>query len=283
MKKVLILGLATQILIILLYLTGLILFPFGGEYWETLHIFSYSGVFVVFFYVFMEPKLYKFLFAIIATVLAVINVFFLIGYTLLLMLGLLYLKLKKGVNEGVVVKGEYLNRKLALQFLGVRGETPPDIAELLDKYESLFVDVVSSRAVHGIFEAGIVWKIQRGSDIKTHLEGCDKIIILAATLGLQVDELIRQTEAADMAGAVVLDALASAAIEQVCDLAEADIRAEHSEITARFSPGYGDFPLEVQSELLGLLNAKKKIGLYVNKSNLLIPRKSVTAVIGVKK
>jgi cobalamin-dependent methionine synthase I len=150
-----------------------------------------------------------------------------------------------------------------------------------DKYEPLLQSVITPRCVWKKFDVGR--DALRGSDIKTHLEGCDKIIILAATLGLQVDELIRQTEAADMAGAVVLDALASAAIEQVCDLAEADIRAEHSEITARFSPGYGDFPLEVQSELLGLLNAKKKIGLYVNKSNLLIPRKSVTAVIGVKK
>jgi 5-methyltetrahydrofolate--homocysteine methyltransferase len=129
--------------------------------------------------------------------------------------------------------------------------------------------------------------ILQGNDIKTHLDGCNEVIILAATLGLQVDELIRRTESSNMAEAVVLDALASAAIEQLCDEAEAEILSKYAQKEAaaprrRFSPGYGDFPLEVQRELLALLGAKKKIGLYVSESNLLIPRKSVTAVIGVK-
>jgi 5-methyltetrahydrofolate--homocysteine methyltransferase len=148
------------------------------------------------------------------------------------------------------------------------------------RYERLLQSVSTPRHIY--VKTDMQCALLRGDDIKTHLEGCSEIIILAATLGLQVDELIRQTEASDMAGAVILDELAGAAIEQVCDLAEADIRAKHGKITTRFSPGYGDFPLEVQAELLAVLDAKKKIGLYLNQSNLLIPRKSVTAVIGIK-
>ncbi|MCL2638620.1 MAG: hypothetical protein FWD48_09655 [Oscillospiraceae bacterium] len=151
-----------------------------------------------------------------------------------------------------------------------------------EKYEPLLQSVITPRYVWKT--ADINCTFLQGSDIKKHVENCDKIIVLAATLGLQVDELIRQTEAADMAGAVVLDALASAAIEQVCDEAMKKIQLStvNCQLSTRFSPGYGDFPLEVQGELLALLGAKKKIGLYVNESNLLIPRKSVTAVIGCR-
>ena len=49
----------------------------------------------------------------------------------------------------------------------------------------------------------------------------------------------------------------------------------------RFSPGYGDFPLEYQRELLGVLDAAKRIGLTLTDSLLMAPSKSVTAVIGV--
>jgi cobalamin-dependent methionine synthase I len=143
---------------------------------------------------------------------------------------------------------------------------------------------MTPRYIYVKTDARILTSLLQGSDIKTHLNGCDEVIILAATLGLQVDELIRRTESSNMAEAVVLDALASEAIEQLCDTAEKEIQLStiNCQLSTRFSPGYGDFPLEVQGELLKLLGAKKKIGLYVSESNLLIPRKSVTAVIGVK-
>ena len=50
--------------------------------------------------------------------------------------------------------------------------------------------------------------------------------------------------------------------------------------TGRYSPGYGDYPLECQDELIRLLDGARKIGLNVSRSHLLIPRKSITAVMG---
>ena len=52
-------------------------------------------------------------------------------------------------------------------------------------------------------------------------------------------------------------------------------------ITFRYSPGYGDLPLDVQNSFLRALDAQKKIGLTVSENNLLFPRKSVTAIIGI--
>lgn len=49
----------------------------------------------------------------------------------------------------------------------------------------------------------------------------------------------------------------------------------------RFSPGYGDLPLSLQNDLLDLLDAPRRVGLTASASHILLPRKSVTAILGV--
>ncbi len=124
-----------------------------------------------------------------------------------------------------------------------------------------------------------------GSDLCRHLRGCHGAVLFAATLGEGVDRCIRTAQITDMARAVVLDCCASAMVESVCSAAEGELRAEAvlrgEFLTARFSPGYGDVPLMVQRDFLAVLEAGKRIGLSASAENLLIPRKSVTAVMGI--
>ena len=77
--------------------------------------------------------------------------------------------------------------------------------------------------------------------------------------------------------------MASAAVEQVCDIAEKEIgeRFAGKFTTWRFSPGYGDFPLECQGDFLAAVNAMRTVGVCVTDGGLLTPTKSVTAVIGI--
>ena len=49
----------------------------------------------------------------------------------------------------------------------------------------------------------------------------------------------------------------------------------------RFSPGYGDFPLEAQESVFKALDCHRKIGLALNDSLLMSPSKSVTAIVGL--
>ena len=63
-----------------------------------------------------------------------------------------------------------------------------------------------------------------GNDIRQHLEGCDRAVLMAATLGTSVDVLIDRTQKRDMTNALLMDALANTAIEQVCDKAEQQIQ-----------------------------------------------------------
>jgi len=124
-----------------------------------------------------------------------------------------------------------------------------------------------------------------GDDICSFLEGCSEAVIFAATCGLAVDSLISVTQVKDMALAVIMDACASCAAENICDNFEEDMRrqlkTEGLFLTDRFSPGYGDLPLYVQKEIGIFLNAQRRIGLIVSDRYLMTPVKSVTAVMGI--
>ena len=122
-----------------------------------------------------------------------------------------------------------------------------------------------------------------GQVLRDHLSGCTQACVLCATLGAQTDVLIRRAECTDMAQALALDCCASALAEQLCDQIEHRLQAlfPGHHFPFRFSPGYGDLPLEVNTPLLALLDAPRTIGLCATASHLLTPRKSVTAILGV--
>lgn len=188
---------------------------------------------------------------------------------------------------------ESLDKSEALRYMGY-GETRPDenVRSMMDSCEKALLEVIKPCAIYHVFDIEPVNDgvsvcgtslVLRGRAISEHLAGCGKCVLLAATLSAHADKLIRRYEAADMTLAVMTDYLASAAVEQVCNEVDEVVRREFSEYyqTWRFSPGYGDLPLDIQGEFLDVLQAQKRIGLNATDSNILTPRKSVTAVIGL--
>ena len=174
-------------------------------------------------------------------------------------------------------------KKEALRYLGYRGNPPDEAtAALIDKGYNELCDTVSPHYCHRIGAKEEVSVLLSGKDIAKHLEKSDRVIFFAATLGSGADKLIRTAEITNMAYALVLDALASAMTEEFCDSAEQELKSLYGgHFTWRYSPGYGDYPIELQPDIIRFLNADKLIGLTATESNILIPRKSVTAVIGV--
>lgn len=144
----------------------------------------------------------------------------------------------------------------------------------------------AGQQMEGTVLQGADWEMP-GHDIALHLAGCEACILLAVTLGTGIEEMIRSAEATDMQQAVLLDTAASALVEQYADAAEEKLRARLRQagefLTTRFSPGYGDLPLAVQREVVRLLDGPRAIGLTVSESGILLPRKSITAVLGVAK
>lgn len=177
----------------------------------------------------------------------------------------------------------------AAKYLGIKNPGEEIFAEISGCIEEI-KRAASPKSVFGVY------KIKRdgensalentsiktsGTDFLRRLNGCGKCIVFAVTLGAGVDKLIKYTQSIDMPRAVILDAAATAAVESLADKLESTL-TDGQECTKRFSCGYGDTPLSLQPQILGALDAGAKIGLYCNDSFIMLPRKSVTAFIGIK-
>ena len=122
-------------------------------------------------------------------------------------------------------------------------------------------------------------------DVAKYLDRCDEIILMAATVGIEIDRLILKYGRLSPSAAVCMQAIGAERIEALCDsLCEelkSSLKTEGKTSKPRFSPGYGDLPLSFQKDVFRVLEPEKRIGLTLNASLLMSPTKSVTAIIGI--
>ena len=190
---------------------------------------------------------------------------------------------------------EKLNQNEALRYLGYRQNAPDTKVQcILDECEKELLSIVKPRFVYKVFDIEIVQEgvkvlntnlFMPGNSIKEHLKGCEKAVLMGVTISMDVDRLLRIMQVTDMARTIILDSLANVAIEQTCDKVEELLKNEITDYyqTWRFGVGYGDLSLDIQGDFLDVINAPKQIGLSASKNSILIPTKSVTAIIGLSK
>lgn len=124
-----------------------------------------------------------------------------------------------------------------------------------------------------------------GRSIQEHLSGCEAVLGACLTLGEEVDHQLEALQQESMLSALLFDALANAAVEQLRFLLEEQAAQKLKEwrLNWLFGIGYGDLPLTLQKDFLETVNAEEKIGLSCNEKSVLFPTKSVTGFIGLKK
>lgn len=182
-----------------------------------------------------------------------------------------------------------LNENEILLYLGYRGqEYSAEVEAQIERCEREVIKAADPRLIWRRFSAeGAEFSSLplAGKDIGELLEGCREVVLMAVTLGQGVDRLLAKNSVSNMADAVIMDACASTAIENVADNFEMDLRkelkTENLYLTDRFSPGYGDLPISLQKQFCAVLDTERRIGLSVSSSMLMIPGKSVTAVLGI--
>ncbi|MBU5487832.1 methionine synthase [Clostridium sp. MSJ-8] len=192
-------------------------------------------------------------------------------------------------------KGLSIPKKEVLRYLGHKNqEINGNIDRLIDETIEEAKELIAPKKVVAryritIKDTGVYLDntnlVLTGEDIKNHLKYSKDIYIMAVTLGSVIEKKIAYYEKIDLTKAIILDSCATTAVEEFCDYIEEDIKKiaenENMGITFRYSPGYGDLPIDIQKDFLDTLNATKVIGLTVSRHNLLMPRKSVTAIIGL--
>lgn len=190
---------------------------------------------------------------------------------------------------------ERLNREEILRYLGYKDSgVTEQIQRLLERCEAETLKLIQPKYIYRRFsiqhvDEGIrvdgTTLILKGKDIAEHLRNCKEIVLLGTTAGMALDRWIRRYMISEPDVGVVLDSCGIQAVEQIADMAEKEIEtkveSEGFHLTWRFSPGYGDLPLETQRDLVHVLDMPRKIGVSLSESCLMIPSKSVTAILGI--
>lgn len=171
------------------------------------------------------------------------------------------------------------------RYLGYRGA--PLSEELLALAESCERELLSScqprRLGRRMLRSSLPFE---SADLEAHLSDCEEVFLTAVTLGGEADRLLRLWSAQNMAKAAIGQALAAVYMDESYDAYLLELESHLNEgeyLLPAYSPGYGDFSLSWQETLLCLLDASRRIGLTLTAGGMLVPEKSVTAVVGITK
>lgn len=187
-----------------------------------------------------------------------------------------------------------IDKKEVERYLGY-GKNIPDerTAGLIEECIFQIEKISQPRSIYRIFDLNITeddnieaaGMRMHSKNLAKNLKGCEKIVFFAATLGNEPDILMNRYSRLQISKAAVLQAVGAAAIEEYCNQCQKKIEkeaaAEGLYVRPRYSPGYGDLSLTYQSDFLKVLDAAKKIGIVLSEGGVMIPEKSVTAVMGL--
>ena len=184
--------------------------------------------------------------------------------------------------------------KEVARYLGYSRTVSPDqdVSGLMEKAADEMAAIMKPQAVFEVFDLTVGLESElsfadvslHSRDLSRNLAGCSKVALLAATLGPQVDALIRRHSSTDPVYASILQATGPMYIEELVDLVNEEIKkiaaSQGLKTKPRYSPGYGDVSLEVQKDFFRLLPCTR-IGLTLMDTLIMAPEKSVTAFVGL--
>lgn len=179
------------------------------------------------------------------------------------------------------------------RYLGYKKiDTPEEkIKILIEECCADMFNILMPKSTYDIFDLSFQsdYEIQfsdvliKSRNLSRNLENCTKVALMAATIGPQVDNLIRRYEKIDTLKAAVFQSTGAMFIEKLVDFTNDEIskiaESQNLKTRPRYSPGYGDVNLDVQKIFFNLLPCQK-IGLSLMQTLIMAPEKSVTAFIG---
>ena len=185
--------------------------------------------------------------------------------------------------------------KETARYLGYRKSVVPEekVSELIQKGAEEMRNVMNPQSVFEVFSLELNEERQeisfadvtiKSRDLMNNLKACRKVALMACTIGPQADALIRRNSSLNPVYASILQATGAMYIEEVVDFTNAEIKKIAGEqglrTRPRYSPGYGNVPLEIQREFFRLLPCTR-IGLTLMDTLIMAPEKSVTAFVGM--
>lgn len=176
-----------------------------------------------------------------------------------------------------------------LRYAAVKGEADESVSVLLQTCCDELLEKLTYRACYTVLPLTIEDKTCHfgafsvsSADLSRRLQGCQRAILFCVTVGIELDRLLARYSRLNASKALLVQAIGTERVEALCEVLCQHLQIEQGRrITARFSPGYGDFPIEKQKQIFDTLQCEKQIGVYLNESMIMTPTKSVTALVGV--
>ena len=124
----------------------------------------------------------------------------------------------------------------------------------------------------------------QSASLRRWIRGCGSIVLFAVTAGVEMDRLIRRAQAVSPLHGMLMHAIGAERVEAGCDRLCETLAGEMPDrvFVPRFSPGYGDLPMDMQRDVFLALDCQRLLGLTLTEEMLMVPGKSVTAIVGMK-
>ena len=184
-----------------------------------------------------------------------------------------------------------INKREIMRYMASLGGGD-EILELIDECLAEVREMLQYKVCYTVLSAEIDGDIIslpcgqiESKNLAKNLSGCDKAIVFAATIGVGIDRLISKYSRLSPTKALCFQAIGAERVEALCDNFCEKMKSEFEKggerLKPRFSPGYGDLPLETQKLIFSLLDCPKRIGVTLGDTLLMSPSKSVTAFVGI--
>lgn len=173
-------------------------------------------------------------------------------------------------------------KQSALKYLGYYGQgLEPSFLELFDSCLEEVISLQNFKASYATYALDQCPIQLDYPGLEEFFFGCTEVVFIGCTLGINLERKIKYYQAFDLTRMCVLDSIASAYIEEACDVFE----EEHfpKKRTYRFCPGYGKVPIELNREIAQYIDLYRKTGITITNTNLLLPQKSMIGFIGIGK
>ncbi|MCQ2519655.1 MAG: hypothetical protein MJ107_03885 [Lachnospiraceae bacterium] len=191
-------------------------------------------------------------------------------------------------------------------YFGIVDDNETALREVYEEAKRDMAAVLSYGLCYRTISSGEICKggslefLMQSAQVMKLLEGCSHVVLFAATAGIGIDQAINRMQKISPTKALVMQGFGAERIEALCDafcdeyeagLADNKDVTEQSDsqkmekclfVTPRFSPGYGDLPIDTQADFFSILDISHLLGISLGEGYFMKPSKSVTALFGVK-
>jgi len=189
-----------------------------------------------------------------------------------------------------------MDQVLRRQDIGARSKLRPELMHVLHELLATIEDLhlleptiaYEFHSINEVFHDGLPLKGSEsigGSLLSSVLPSAKELAVLVCTIGPHLEEKVAcYSSRNELLQALMLDGIGSAAVDllgqEACHFISNEASSHGHQASSPISPGMPGLPISEQRKLFQLVPAEQ-IGVHLTSSAMMVPRKSVSMIIGI--